>query len=164
MKQGTGLKLSASAISLLFVGSICYVLRDKKRSRLANELLVELKNRFNPSSLGLVNEKAFDVTYRQRVLDSIQGQVLVIKQSRAIQIAKQLQDAWKPWYLGGDNEDRIYSVFRALEDKVQVSQVADAYQKEFGVNLIDKIIARMDSEEISVLLRIVRTLPDYRAI
>ena len=162
MKSGKGLKISASAISLLLVGSILYVQRDKKRALLANKLLRELKNRFNPSSLGLVNEKAFDVRYKYRVLNSVSGQVIIIKEQRALQLAKQLEKAMPRWW--PDKEEVIYGVFRSLADKVQVSQVASAYQKEFNMSLIDKLAGHLNGEEISTLLGIVRTLPDYRVI
>lgn len=162
MKRGTGLKISALAISLLFSGTVCYILRDKKRSNLANELLRELKNRFNPSSLGLINEKAFDVRYKDRVLEAISGQVIIIKEQAALQLAKQLENAMPRFWL--DKEEIIYGVFRGLADKVQVSQVTRAYQKEFGISLIDKLVQHLNKEEINTLLEIVRTLPDYRVI
>ena len=164
MKKGIRLKIAASTISVLLLGSLYYVVKDQKQITLANKLLKELKNRFNPSQLGLLHEKAFDVSYLNRVLNAVSGQVVVLKKSRAIQLANQLHSAWKPWYVGGDQEAVLFGVFRLLEDKVQVSQIAKAYDSQYGINLIDKLIERLDSQEISTVLRIVRTLPDYRVI
>ncbi|GAK75611.1 hypothetical protein JCM19296_1203 [Nonlabens ulvanivorans] len=49
-----------------------------------------------------------------------------------------------------------------MKDKVQVSQVAKAYQETYSKNLIDTLKDRFDKEEITIVLNIVKALPNYR--
>ena len=49
-----------------------------------------------------------------------------------------------------------------MKDKVQVSQVAKVYQDTYSKNLIDTLKDRFDKEEITIVLNIIKALPNYR--
>lgn len=76
--------------------------------------------------------------------------------------AKDIRDSWGFW---DDDEDKIKGVFRALKDKVQVSQVSYQYYhdpKGGKINLIDDLKARLSKEEVGQILEIEKKLPKYR--
>ncbi|MDN3492797.1 hypothetical protein [Winogradskyella bathintestinalis] len=97
-----------------------------------------------------------------KVLQTVNREVLVLKTSTASRYADQIHKAWGSWYQGGDDEEQVYGVFRKMKDKVQVSQVAKAYQETYSKNLIDTLKDRFDKEEITIVLNIVKALPNYR--
>ncbi len=76
--------------------------------------------------------------------------------------AKDIRDSWGVF---DDDEDKIYSVFRALKDQVQVSQVAYQYYidpKSNKINLIDDLKSRLSKDEVGQVLEIVKKMPQYR--
>lgn len=76
--------------------------------------------------------------------------------------AKDIRDSWGVF---DDDEDKIKSVFRALKDHVQVSQVAYQYYhdpKGDKINLIDDLKGRLSPEEVGEILAITKKLPQYR--
>ena len=95
-------------------------------------------------------------------MQAVNREVLVLKTSTASRYADQIHKAWGSWYEGGDDEEKVYGVFRKLKDKVQVSQVAKAYQETFSKNLIDTLKDRFDKSEITIVLNIIKALPNYR--
>ena len=84
-----------------------------------------------------------------------------MKESAAARVAETIDDAWSFW---GDDESKVNSAFRMLKDKVQVSQVAKAYQRLYNIHLIDKLNDRMSDDEIKTILSIVSALPPYRTL
>ena len=107
-------------------------------------------------------ENAFNIYYLTKVLQNVNGQVIAMSESSATSYAKQINKAWGAWYEGGDDEDAVYAVFRKLKDKVQVSQVAKAYQSTYSKNLIDTIKDRLSEDEIKIILNIIGQIPNYR--
>lgn len=141
----------------------CYLGWQKHRqNKLATKLLREVSAILQPATSGLSSEKAFDIHYREAVLQKIKGRLVVLTESAAMQYARQINAAWKGWWLGGDDENAVYAVFKALKDKVQVSQVAKAYYTAYHIDLADKIHDRMDEKEIGIVLEIIKRLPAYR--
>lgn len=159
-----GLKIAGGVVGVLLVGTVYGNVRRKRRDKIASELLRELTKVVKPATAGLVGEDAFDIYYIDEVLKKVKGRVLTIKRSAAIKYAERIHDAWGAWYEGGDDEAKVYGVFRELKDKVQVSQVAKAYQDAYGDNLIDKLNDRFGDSEVKTVLDIVKPLPSYRTI
>lgn len=160
MKQ-VGLKIGAGITLLTLAGSAWGHSQRRKRNRRASELLEEIKRVVRPGSEGLLAEDAFDVHYLDRVLQEAGGKVIVMKESAAARIADLIEDAWGFW---NDDEAQINSAFRSLRDKVQVSQVAKAYQQRFSINLIDQLRERLDNSELAEILTIVADLAPYRIL
>ena len=106
-------------------------------------------------------ENAFDIHYLSKVRQQISSPVIILQKSAAISYAEQIHTAFKPWYLN-DDEEQIYNVFRSVKDKVQVSQIAHAYQESYSENLIDVFKARLSASEINIIMGIVSHLPSYR--
>ncbi|WP_299186640.1 hypothetical protein [uncultured Aquimarina sp.] len=164
MKKVVGLQITAGAVALILVGTTYITLRSKKRNKLASSLLGELSKSLHPDGEGLERAGALDVKYVDRVFNSQSGKIVVLKESTATRYANEIHQSFKPWYIGGDDEELIYSVFRNLKDKVQVSQVAKAYQRDYKVSLRDQLKDRFDKDEIKKVLGIIGRLPEYRTV
>ncbi len=150
-------------VAIVGLGASIYMVWNKRhKDKLAAEILRELSKLIKPSTSGLLSESAFDIHYKDEVLKKVNGRVLTIRADTASKYADQIHAAWAGWWKGGDDENKVYAVLRKLKDKVQVSQVAKAYQASFKVNLIDKLYERLDEKEVKKVLTIVRNLPGYR--
>jgi len=63
----------------------------------------------------------------------------------------------------GTTEEQIEGAFRAMPDKVAVSQVADSYQRRYGLDLYADLLNELEDSE-DVMARIndrVNALPNY---
>ena len=150
---------------LLFAGlvsSTAYTVRHRKREQLASKLYQALSRELRPSGAGLEKEAAFDLDYIDKIQKKAKGSLVILKNSTVSRYVKMIHKAWKPWYLLGDDEDKVYGVFRSLKDKVQVAQLAKTYQETYQKNLVEVLRNRLDDTEIRKVLAIVRKLPDYR--
>lgn len=155
-------KVTGTVVGILLIGSTALSIRQRQRDHLAGALLQEIQERIKPIASGLISQNAFNVHYLDAILQAVQGEVLTLKSQAAAYYAKQIHKAWGNWYKGGDDEAMVYGVFRNLKDKVQVSQVAKAYQEDFGKSLIDAIKSNLNKEEITIILTIIKALPNYR--
>ncbi|WP_025663285.1 hypothetical protein [Aquimarina megaterium] len=164
MKKVIGLQIAAGTVGLILVGTTYVTLRNRKRDKVANTLLLKLGKMLNPVSKGLMSEEALDAKYVGRVLNKVSGNVVVLKKSTTTRYANEIHKAFKPWYRGGDAEENVYAVFRNLKDKVQVSQVAKAYLSTYKMSLSDQLKDRFDKDEIKTVLSIISRLPKYRKL
>ena len=159
-----GLKITGGIVSLLLVGAVYGNVRRRKRDKVASELLREVSKIVKPTTEGLLSENAFDIHFVDEVLKKVKGKVLTLNKNAASKFADRIHNAWGAWYEGGDDETKVYGVFRELKDKVQVSQVAKAYQEAYAENLIDKLNDRFGDSEVKTVLDIIKPLPTYRTI
>ena len=147
-------------ISFLGLGLSIHVANNrKKKNALAKVFMRKLTELLEPGTAGLLSEEAFDIYYAERILRNANRSVLVLHAQAAAKYAEEIHSAWA-WY--GDDENKVYAVFRKLKDKIQVSQVAKAYQDLYQENLIDKLYDKLWESEIQRVLSIVKVLPDYR--
>ena len=158
------MKIALPVIGLVLTGALYGSVRRKRKDAIASQLLREVTRIVKPATSGLLSEDGFDVHYADKVLSKVSGRVITLKTSAASKLAQRIHGAWGAWYQGGDDEDKIYGVFRQLKDKVQVSQVAGAYQELYKKNLIDKLHDRFTKSEVQKVLDIVKPLPSYRTI
>lgn len=155
-------KILGVSVGTLLIGSTALTIRKRNRDERTGKLLSAIKAQIQPISNGLMAQNAFDIHYLNKVLQAVSNEVLVLKISTASKYADQIHKAWGSWYQGGDDEEKVYGVFRKMKDKVQVSQVAKAYQDTYSKNLIDTLKDRFDKEEINIVLNIIKALPNYR--
>ena len=153
------LQITALVLTGILGASLLADQRRRKRDQLAGKLLTEIQRLTNPGSAGILSEDAFDPAYPDRLLQSVNGRVIVMAAAAAGRTAQMIESAWGFW---NDDEAQVYSAFRGLRDKVQVAQVAGAYQSQFGVSLLDTLSRRLDDEELQTVLDIVAGLPPYR--
>jgi len=88
--------------------------------------------------------------------------IKVLTQSSAKKYAKELYNAYG---IFNDNEEKVQSVFNSkLKDKIQVSQVAKAFNDDYkGRDLFDYLSSFLDEEEMEKYVKApVRALPKYR--
>ena len=159
METKTKLTIAAGAASSLLVGSIVYSQHKKKQNHRAALFFSELERSIAPASVGLVESNAFDMYYWQNLGAKLKKSYYLLKQNDAKSFAKRIDDAWG-WV--DDDEDKIYSVFRALKDHVQVSQVVYWYYQDKKINLIDELRSRLAKDEVGEVMKIVNKLPPYR--
>jgi len=155
-------KILGVSVGALLIGSTALTIRKRNRDERTGQLLSAIKAQIQPIANGLIAENAFDIHYLSKVLQAVSNEVLVLKISTASKYADQINKAWGSWYQGGDDEEKVYGVFRKMKDKVQVSQVSKAYQDTYSKNLIDTLKDRFEKEEISIVLNIIKALPNYR--
>lgn len=155
-------KVIGASVGTLLVGTTVLSVRKRNRDTRTSKLLSAIQAQIQPISSGLTSQNAFDIHYLNKVLQAVNREVLVLKTSTASRYADQIHKAWGSWYEGGDDEEKVYGVFRKLKDKVQVSQVAKAYQETYSKNLIDTLKDRFDKSEITIVLNIIKALPNYR--
>ena len=155
-------KILGVSVGTLLIGSTALTIRKRNRDERTGKLLSAIKAQIQPIANGLIAQNAFDIYYLNKVLQAVSNEVLVLKISKASKYADQIHKAWGSWYQGGDDEEKIYGVFRKMKDKVQVSQVAKAYQDTYSKNLIDTLKDRFDKDEITIVLNIIKALPNYR--
>jgi hypothetical protein len=155
-------KIIGASVGTLLIGSTLFSVRKRSRDLRTSKLLSAIKAQIQPISNGLMSQNAFDIHYLNKVLQIVNREVLVLKTSTASRYADQIHKAWGSWYQGGDDEEKVYGIFRKMKDKVQMSQVAKAYQETYSKNLIDTLKDRFDKEEITIVLNIIKALPNYR--
>lgn len=146
----------------VWIGVAVFHNKRKKRDQKAVAFFSELQRDIAPDSVGLVESNAFDIRYWENVGKKIKKPMYLLTVASAKAFAKDIRDSWGFW---DDDEDKIKSVFRALKDQVQVSQVAYQYYMDPGgnkINLIDDLKSRLSKEEIGQVLEIVKKLPQYR--
>lgn len=142
--------------------SIYANVQQGKKDELSSLLLREIRKVIEPSSSGLMAENAFSIHYQDEVLKKVAGKVFLLSKSAAFKMAQEIHQAFGAWWQGGDDENKLYGIFRKLRDKVQVSQVASAYYELHKVNLIDKLYDKLENKEVTILLGIVKKLPPYK--
>jgi hypothetical protein len=136
----------------------------KQRDQKAIAFFLELQRELAPDSVGLIETEAFDIQYWQNIQKKLKKKVVIMKGSEADAFATDIRNSWG-WL--NDNEDKIYSVFRALKDQVAVSEVAYFYYTNVKdpknrINLIDDLRSRLSPDEVKTILEIVKKLPKYR--
>lgn len=149
-------------IAGVWIGVAVFNHRRKTRDQKAIAFFSELQRDIAPDSVGLVESNAFDIRYWENVGKKIKKPMYMLTVASAKAFAKDIRDSWGVF---DDDEDKIYSVFRALKDQVQVSQVAYQYymNPDGGkINLIDDLKSRLSKEEVGTVLEIVKKLPQYR--
>jgi hypothetical protein len=155
-------KIIGASVGSLLIGTTFFSVRKRGRDLRTSKLLSAIQAQIQPISSGLTSQNAFDIHYLNKVLQTVNREVLVLKTSTASRYADQIYKAWGSWYQGGDDEEKVYGVFRKIKDKVQVSQVAKAYQETYSKNLIDTLKDRFEKDEITIVLNIIKALPNYR--
>jgi hypothetical protein len=155
-------KIIGASVGTLLIGTTLFSVRKRSRDARTSKLLSAIKAQIQPISNGLMSQNAFDIHYLNKVLQAVNREVLVLKTSTASRYADQIHKAWGSWYQGGDDEEKVYGIFRKMKDKVQVSQVAKAYQETYSKNLIDTLKDRFGKDEITIVLNIIKALPNYR--
>lgn len=159
MDTKSKLKLAAALATLMFAGSVYIGVRNRKRDHKAAVFFSELERFIAPGSVGLVESDAFNINYWQNLGKTLKKSYLMLKMAAADGYAKDIDSSWGVF---DDDEDKIYGVFRALKDHVQVSQISDRYYKKKKINLIDDMRSRLSKDEVGEVLKIVNKLPPYR--
>jgi hypothetical protein len=149
------------SIAGIWIGLALFHKSRKNRDQKAIAFFSELQRDIAPDSVGLVESNAFDIRYWETVGKKLSKPLYMLTVASAKSFAKDLKDAWG---IIDDDENKIYSVFRALKDQVQVSQVAYQYYKlsTDKINLIDDLKSRLNTDEVGQVLAIVKKLPTYR--
>jgi len=155
----TTIKVTGISVGVALLYSLYHLLDRRKKDKKASDLIQHINQQLKPNTAGLQAEKAFDIFYLEDLQSKVDASLILLKTIMAQQFAKEIHSAWAWW---GDDENKVYGVFRRLKDKAQVAQVAKAYQELYKVNLIDQLSDRLNKKEVGKVLQIVQALPDYR--
>ncbi len=149
------------SIAGVWVAVAVFHKRRNTRDQKAIAFFSELQRDIAPDSVGLIESNAFDIRYSENIGKKIGKPIYMLTVASAKGFAKDIKDAWG---VIDDDENKIYGVFRALKDQVQVSQVAYQYYMASTdkINLIDDLKSRLSSDEVGQVLNIVKKLPAYR--
>jgi|SRR3954468_1520733 len=149
------------SIAGIWIGLALFHKWKKNRDQKATAFFSELQREIAPDSVGLIESNAFDIRYWETIGKKLSKPLYMLTVGSAKGFAKDIKDAWGMF---DDDENKIYSVFRALKDQVQVSQVAFQYYNSSTdkINLIDDLKSRLNTDEVGQILGIVKKLPTYR--
>lgn len=101
----------------------------------------------------LENSKYFDPNlYKQ----TSYGYAHLLPSTTANYYAKEIKSSWG-WF--NDDEERVYSAFRSLTSKIQISQVADAYAQLYKSDLLGDIVHYFNAKEKAFLWKIIDSKP-----
>lgn len=101
------------------------------------------------SVVDLTTEKAFDPYYHKGKTFKPLGM------NQSIIYADLLRKAVRGW---GTDEDQIYSVFGQLDNKTQISEIADQYKLKYDRDLLGDILGDLTAKEKEKLWSIIKTL------
>jgi hypothetical protein len=146
-------------IATVAVTGICssayLVLRTRKRDKKSADFIGELDEKLNPTTSGIDNDDALNPNYHGHSDESNR-----LEKDATIEIAQNIYEAWGQSWWEDDNEKQVYSALGSLENKTQISQVADAYYNEYRVGLREDIKDRMSSSEVAKVMGIINQLKD----
>lgn len=80
--------------------------------------------------------------------------------SEAERLAEIIKDAFFYFWAGGDNEAQVYGVLRELKNRVQLSQVSNAYFIKYKEDLLGKLRDKFSDDELLIVKQIVEALPN----
>lgn len=150
---------SAAFASVLLVAAIAGGIQNRRRDHGASLFFSELERHISPATAGLEESDAFDIRYWNSLGPKIKKSYYMLKAAAANSFAKDINDGFG-WLI--NDKPKIYGAFRALKDKVQVSQVANAYYIKYKINLIDDLRSHLGTDQVGQVMQIVAKLPDYR--
>lgn len=160
--MNTKIKVLIGAVGVIGITAGVYAYKKKQRNKGSIEFLEELEKFIDPGGAGLNSSDAFDIYYWEKAQKEAGKPIVLLKKQAAHLLAKDIRDSWS---VINDDEEKVYSAFRALKDKVQVSMLAKAYYDDYKVNLIDELNNRMDKDtEVKIINMIVRKLPKWRLV
>lgn len=120
---------------------------DKEEQK-RQELEEKEKTEKLTASYTLVNNPKFEVDYSYSNLTD----------GKAQELAQILESAFKPWYFGGDDETKVYTVLNSLRNSKDLSKVNAFYKNLTGYDLRNKIIEKFDDSEILTVNKIIQKL------
>jgi hypothetical protein len=82
--------------------------------------------------------------------------VYALKFAEANAKAKGIYDSLN-WY--GDDEDRIYAIFRSLNYQTQVASIVDQYRSLYKTDLLTKLKSSFSDSELNEVLKIINQKP-----
>ncbi|GAK75612.1 hypothetical protein JCM19296_1204 [Nonlabens ulvanivorans] len=99
-------KIIGASVGTLFIGTTFFSMRKRSRDLRTSKLLTAIQAQIQPISSGLTSQNAFDIHFLNKVLQTVNREVLVLKTSTASRYADQIHKAWGSWYQGGDDEEQ----------------------------------------------------------
>lgn len=129
----------SSVVAASGIGYLTYTrVRNKKE---INQIHAALDGR--DGSYGTIEDFSyvFEGTPYINKMKSKYPNLILLKGDYVTDYRKKLYNAM--WGVGTDT-DAIKGVFRTLKDKIQIAQIAESYQKNYGVGLLDALKDDMD--------------------
>lgn len=83
---------------------------------------------------------------------------LALQPTERLKLAKLFQDSLGDY---NDDEETIYSVFRALKDLTSITALADTYYTKYGYDLLATLRDRLSNDEMAVIYNILKNKPEF---
>lgn len=157
--KNIGRTIGIIAGSTLVIGGITWiVVNNIKNKKIIKEVNRLIDTNTTPDTYAL---NFFRSDYRDKLPKG--KNIIEMPNAETAKWITQLKNAFGMF---SDNEDGVYSVFRALKDGVAVNQVATAYQKTFStttnpVSLLDVLKGKLNKAEMEKVLEILNEKPPY---
>lgn len=128
---------------------------DRKTEKILDEGDAELAEevvKIKKSYIDMNSSNLFDPLYWKSFLGKLRPDEL-LTEGEAKTAAKEI-DSNISWY--GDNEEGIYNVFRSIKNPINVSQIADEFQKLYGKDLATVLINNLTQGEVYIINQIIK--------
>ncbi len=110
------------------------------------------------------NQKSFSLNYwqeKQKELITQKKQLLILTKDEAKILATKINKSWSVW---GDDEGKVYGTMRIIRSKADLSRVSASYFLNFKKDLLGELKARLSSKEFTIILDIIKKLPDFLVV
>ena len=157
MKQRSYLYIGIGTVSL--TGVSWFFIHQRRKKKLATELLEKLTLLIDPKTSGILAEKAFNPNYYKQIAS--QRRIQMIRDEVAKQKAREIKNVWGFLYTSDRDVQQLIDMLKVLQDKAVISKLAAAYLDNEKVSLINDIQNNLNKEQIVRILSAVSTLPNY---
>lgn len=153
--------IAATVLAATGLIYLVYRASARKMDREAAQFIVKLEARQEPTGDQLEGNTGFDTGFAYRMREKYGNRLIQLKPEAAEKLAHKIADAWGFW---DDSEKEVVSVFRSLNDKVQLSQVAEAYLDTEEVSLLDDLSDRLENtpDTLAKVIALAGDLPAKR--
>ena len=157
MKKQIAIKLGIIG-GVGLASAIAYLIIKKKRDNAATQFYHNMEIELDPVK-NAGNSSAFDIN----LLSKIEEHGTLITPGKANEYAETIASGIsKLYWWGGFSSafDEIIAVFRSLQSKVQVSQVAAKYYANEDINILDAFEGGLSNDHYQEIMSIVTLMPE----
>lgn len=125
----------------------------------------DTKEEKDTKAAALINSTSISSAFSPNYYKDMQKKgklTLMINFESAKQAAEKIRNAVSGIYWYDDDEEAVYSVFRSLKAKTDVSRLSEVYTQMTGKDLFGWLKSQLDLEELNTINKIVAGLPASR--
>lgn len=141
-------------------GTVLFIVINRSRKKKAlEELYAIIKEKSGEGTYeDLKDTNAFDVNYWRKIQQQ-QKRTTFLKPDVALNFAKKIEGALGTWTI--DDDDKVLGIYDGRRNKVQLSQIAYYFNKEYDKSLFPFLDDFLSTSSLKELERLVNRKPDY---